>query len=132
MIPPSKRSQSLIVFGRVQPRMFAVTDSGSDSEPTNFPLFTINAPYDEKNGYNLQCGSDLNFGRGRHGLLRTFTPKGKPTNYYDKICRGLGYVTPPLSFSPKETNLCRHIPLVHLSENQMSVWGCSSKISSSI
>ena len=32
-IPPFKRNQSPIVFGRVQPRMSAVTDSGSDSEP---------------------------------------------------------------------------------------------------
>jgi len=27
--------------------------------------------------------------------LRNFVPKGKPTNYYDKTRRGLGYVTPP-------------------------------------
>ena len=33
MIPPSKRSQSPVVFGRVQPRMFVVTDSSSNSEP---------------------------------------------------------------------------------------------------
>jgi len=25
-------------------------------------------------------------------------PKGKPTNYYDKTCWGLGYVTPPAPF----------------------------------
>ena len=36
MIPPSKRSQSLKVFGRSQLRMSAVTDSSSDSE---FPQF---------------------------------------------------------------------------------------------
>jgi len=33
VIPPFKRNQSTIVFGRVQPRMSTVTDSGSDSEP---------------------------------------------------------------------------------------------------
>jgi len=36
VIPPSKRSQSPIVFGRAQPRMSAVTDSSSDSEPPQF------------------------------------------------------------------------------------------------
>ena len=33
MIPPSKRSQPPVVFGRVQPQMFVVTDSSSNSEP---------------------------------------------------------------------------------------------------
>jgi len=33
VIPPSKMSQSPKVFSRVQPRMFVVTDLGSDSEP---------------------------------------------------------------------------------------------------
>jgi len=33
---PSKMSQSPIIFGRVQPRMSAVTDSGSGSEPPPF------------------------------------------------------------------------------------------------
>jgi len=37
----------------------------------------------------------LNFGRGRRGLLRTFVPKGKPADYYDKTRKGLGYITPP-------------------------------------
>jgi len=36
VIPPSKRSQSLIVFGRAQLRMSAVTDSSLDSEPPQF------------------------------------------------------------------------------------------------
>jgi len=36
VIPPSKRSQSPIVFGRVQLRISAVTDSSSDSEPPQF------------------------------------------------------------------------------------------------
>jgi len=49
----------------------------------------------QKIGYNLKCGKGLNFKKGRCGLLRTSVPKGKPTNYYDKTRRGLGYVTPP-------------------------------------
>jgi len=36
VIPPSKRSQSPIIFGRAQLRMSAVTDSSSDSKPLQF------------------------------------------------------------------------------------------------
>jgi len=36
VVPSSKKSQSPTVFDRVQPRMFAVTDLGSDSEPPQF------------------------------------------------------------------------------------------------
>ena len=28
--------------------------------------------------------------------------EGKPTNYYDKTCRGLGYVTPPILLQSEE------------------------------
>ena len=45
-------------------------------------------------GYNLQHGKGLNFKKGRRGFLRSFVPRGKPANYYDKTHRGLGYVTP--------------------------------------
>ena len=50
-----------------------------------------------KIGYNLQCGSGLNFRKRQHGFLCNFVPKGKLANYYDKTRRGLGYVTPPPS-----------------------------------
>jgi len=36
VVPPSKRSQSPIVFGRAQLRRSAVTDSSSDLEPSQF------------------------------------------------------------------------------------------------
>jgi len=52
-----------------------------------------------KMGYSLQHGNSLNFGKGRRDFLRNFVPKEKPANYYDKTCRGLGYVTPPPSTS---------------------------------
>jgi len=40
-------------------------------------------------------------------FLRNFVPKGKPANYYDKIRRRLGYVTPPppTSFQSKDNKL---------------------------
>jgi len=52
-----------------------------------------------KMGYSLQRGNGLNFRKGRCGFLYNFVPKGKPTNYYDKTRRGLGYITPPPSTS---------------------------------
>jgi len=45
-------------------------------------------------GYNLDRGDDLNFGKGRHIPLQPFVPEGKSANYYDRTCRGLGFVTP--------------------------------------
>ena len=49
MVPPSKKNQSPIVFGRVQPWIFAITDSSQIQSPHNFSLCTISAPYSEKN-----------------------------------------------------------------------------------
>ena len=53
-------------------------------------------------GYNQQCGKGLNLGKGLRGLPRTFVPKGKPANYYDKTCCALGYITPPTPLPSKE------------------------------
>ena len=57
-----------------------------------------------KMGYSLQRENGLNFGKRRRDFLRNFVPKKKPANYYDKTCRGLGYVTPPpfTSVRPKD------------------------------
>jgi len=113
VIPPSKMSQSPIVFGRVQPRMSAVTDSGSDSEPPQFFHYARSAHHMmRKMGSNLQHGNGLNFRRGRRGLLRAFVPKGKRANYYDKTRIGLGYVIPPAPFqSEEEESLPSHFSI---------------------
>ena len=133
VVPLSKRNQSLIVFGRIQPWISAITDSGSDPEPPQFFHYAWSAHHMMRRmRYNPQHRNGLNFRSGRRSHLRTFILKGKLTIYYDKIRRGLGYVTPPISFCLKETNLSRYIPPVHLSGNQMSVWGWSSKTSLSV
>ena len=44
--------------------------------------------------YDLRRGEGLNFENRRRIPVQPFVPKGKPTNYYDQACRGLGYVTP--------------------------------------
>jgi len=96
VIPPSKRSQSLIVFGRAQLQRIVVTDSSSDSKPSQIFHYARSPQHMmRKMGYSLQRGSGLNFRKGRRAFLRNFMPKGKPTNYYDKTHRGLGYLTPP-------------------------------------
>ena len=75
-----------------------------------------------KIGYNLQSGNGLNFGRGRRDLLRTFVPKGKPTNYYDKTRMGLGYVTPPSqSQSEGDESLPSHSSISSEWESDVSV-----------
>ena len=113
--------------------MSAVIDSSLDSEPPQFFHYALSAHHMmRKMGYNLQRGNGLNFRRGQRGLLWTFVLKGKPTNYYNKTRRGSDMLHLPLCFSPKKTNLSHHIPSLHLSGNQMSVWGWSSKTSSSI
>jgi len=100
VIPPSKRSQSPIIFGKAQPRRSMITDSSSDSEPPQIFHYTRSAQHMmRKMGYSLQRGNGLNFRKGRRGFLRNFVPKGKPANYYDKTRRGLGYVKPPPSTS---------------------------------
>ena len=61
MIPPSKRSQSLIIFGRAQLRRSEVKDSSSDSEPPQFFHYTRSTQHMmRKMGYSLQRGSGLN------------------------------------------------------------------------
>jgi len=44
--------------------------------------------------YNLRRGEGLNFGKGRRIPLQLFVPEGKPANYYDQTCQGLGDITP--------------------------------------
>ena len=54
VVPPSKKNQSSIVFGRVQPRISAVTDSCLDSEPSQFFHYTLLAHHMmRKWGYDL-------------------------------------------------------------------------------
>jgi len=102
VVPPSKRNQSPIVFGRIQPRISAITDSGLDSEPPQIFHYARSSHHMMRRmGYNLHHENGLNFRRGRRSLLRTFVSKGKLANYYDKTHRGLGYVTPPTQFQSK-------------------------------
>ena len=51
VVPPSKKGQSPIIFGRAQLQRSTAIDSSSDSEtPQFFSLCTINTAYNEENG----------------------------------------------------------------------------------
>jgi len=80
-------------------------------------------------GYNLIKRSGMNFGKGRRTLFRSFVPRGKAPDYYQKTQRGLDHVSTPISsdFETEEsiyqiTRQARH----HV--NQMSLLTLSSKI----
>ena len=125
IIPPSKRSQSSIIFSRAQLRRPEVTDLSSDSEPSQFFHYVRSAQHMmRKMGYSLQHRGGLNFEKGRRDFLRNFVPKGKPANYYDKTCRGWDMLHLHLlhRFDLKTTNRSRHALPLPLSGNQMSVW----------
>ena len=130
VIPPSKRSQSPIIFDRVQPRMSAVTDSGSDSESCNFYIM-----HDQRTIWWEKWGITYSMGMA-------WTSEGDDAVFYGLSCRkgseqittikhagGWDMLHLPLRSSLKKKNLSHHIPLFHLSGNQTSVWGCSSRTS---
>ena len=74
-------------------------------------------------GYNLQRVKGLNFKKGRRDLLQTFVPKEKPTNYYDKTRRGLGYVTPPTPLqSEDDVSIPSHSATSSEWESDVSMW----------
>jgi len=65
VVSPSKRNQSPIVFGRIQPQISTITDSGSDSEPPQFFHYARSTHHMMRRmGYNLQHRNNLNFRRG--------------------------------------------------------------------
>ena len=97
IVPPSKRDQSPIVFDRGQTQATILRESDDDLEPPysyNSFITRISTPHDEKMRYNLNRGDGLNFGKRWRIPLQPFVPEGKPSSYYDRTRRGLGYVTP--------------------------------------
>ena len=62
----------------------------------------------ENMGYDLTSSPGLNFGKGRRMLLRSFIPKGKAPDYYHRTCRGLGYVSTPISSTSESEESLYH------------------------
>ena len=90
-------STTPIIFGRDRAQAPIPRASDDDLEPSQFFHYARSAHHMMKRmGYSLKCGDGLNFSKGRRVPLQPFVPEGKPPNYYDRGCRGLGYVTPPL------------------------------------
>ena len=115
VVPPSKEGQLPIIFSKTQLQRSAAADSSSDSDTPQIFHYARPAHHMmRKMGYNLQHGKGLNFKKGRRDFLRNFVPRGKPANYYDNTCRGLGYVTPtPPATVQSEDNkpISSHLPL---------------------
>jgi len=57
-----------------------------------------------------------------------FHAEREANNYYDKTRRGWDMLHLLLHFSLKKTNLSHRIPSLHLSGNQMLVWGVLQKL----
>ena len=71
----------------------------------------------ERMGYDLTKGSDLNFGKGRRALLRSFVLKGKDPDYYHKTRRRLSYVSMSVSSDPESEE-----EVYHDSSSATSLW----------
>jgi len=100
-------------------------DSKSKNESSQFSLYEPNVLRMMDNmAYDLTNGPDLNFGKGRRTLLRSFVPKGKAPNYYHRTRRGLGYVSTPilLAFESEES-------LHHNHSSGMSSWESDVSVS---
>jgi len=76
VIPPSKEGQLPIIFDKAQPRGSTAVESSSDSDTPQFFHYAQPAHHMMKRmGYNLKHGEGLNFGKGKHSLLRNFVTK---------------------------------------------------------
>ena len=89
VISSSKKNQSLIIVGRVQPRITISRDSDEDLETLELFHYALSVHCMMKRmGYDLCRGDGLNFGTGRRIPLQSFVLKGKPANYYDQTRKG--------------------------------------------
>ena len=101
VVPSPNKDQSPIIFDRVRHWITIFNDSDEDLEPPQFFHYARSVHRMIKEmGYDLCCGEDLNFEKGRHIPLQLFVPKGKSANYYDQTRRGLGYITPSAQSDP--------------------------------
>ena len=67
IVPPCKRDQSPIVFGRGRVQALTSRESDDDLEALQFFHYAWSTHYMMKRmGYNLNHGDGLNFGKGRH------------------------------------------------------------------
>jgi len=106
IVPPTKRDQSSIIFGRSQAQATTSRESDDDLEPHNsFNTRDQHTAWWKE--YSFNHGDGLNFDKGRRIPLQPFLPEGKSTNYYDRMHRGLGYITLP---PPSESEFDKSLP----------------------
>ena len=84
-VPAKRRGQKLILFERLETGPVACESSGGDSESPQFLHYGQKSRHMmERMGYDFTKKSGLNFGKGKRALLRSFVPKGKDPDYYNK------------------------------------------------
>ena len=91
------KSQKPILFGRFESEPITRESSEDNNKSPQFSHYSPSAHYMiEKMGYNLTKRSGLNFGKERRTLLRSFVPRGKTPDYYQKTRKGSGHVSTPI------------------------------------
>jgi len=97
-VPAKYKDQKPILFRRVEsePMNHESSNDGLDS-PQLFHYAQKSHWIMEIIGYDLIKRYSLNFSKGRRILLRSFVPKRKAPDYYNKTWRELGYVSSPVS-----------------------------------
>jgi len=130
-VPAKRKSQKLILVGRIETEPVACESSGGNSESSQFFHYGQKSRHMmERMGYDFIKKSGLNFGKEKRALLRSFVPKGKDPDYYHMTRRGLGYVTTLVSSDFESEK--RSIMTAHQQRHcgtQMSVLVMSSKVS---
>ena len=84
-VPAKRKSQKIILFGRIESELIAYESSGDGSESPQFSHYEQKSCHMmERMGYDLTKRSNLNFGKGKRALLRSFVLKDKNPDYYHK------------------------------------------------
>ena len=78
----------------------------------------------ERTGYDFTKRSGINFSKGKRALLRSFVPKGKDPDYYNKTRRGLDYV-----FTLVSSDFESEEEVYHDSSSAISSWDSDVSIS---
>jgi len=84
-VPARQKGQKPILFRQIEIGPVACESSEGSSESPQFFYYGQRLRHMmERMGYDFTKESDLNFGKRKRALLRSFVPKDKDPNYYHK------------------------------------------------